>query len=176
MPEKVNPHLVRRLDRYNNAGFDRGRSRLNEALWIAVSGLLVNSALPGSWHRVLVLRAFGAIIGRGVVIKPHVRIKFPWRLKIGDYSWIGEQVWIDNLAQVTIGAHSVVSQGVYLCTGSHNWRKETFDLIVKPVAIGDCAWICAMARIAPGVTVGDDAIVGFGVTAHRDVEPSSMLR
>jgi hypothetical protein len=95
-------------------------------------------------------------VGTGVVIKPHVRVKFPWKLYIGDHSWIGESVWIDNLAQVTIGSNCCISQGAYLCTGSHRWDRDTFDLVTKPIVIEDQCWVGAMARVAPG---GDEAPV-----------------
>lgn len=139
------------------------------------SALLVRSGVPGSRQRVLALRAFGARIEEGVVIKPHVRVKFPWRLSIGAHSWIGEEVWIDNLADVSIGAHCCVSQGAYLCTGSHDWRSETFDLITEPIRISDGAWICARASVAPGVTIGAGAVVGLGSIITRDVEPFALL-
>ena len=96
------------LSKFNNEDFDRGRSRLIESCWRVVEGLLFNSWLPGSGWRVQLLRLFGASIGSGVVIKPHVRIKFPWKLSIGDYSWIGEEVWIDNLAEVSIGSNCCI--------------------------------------------------------------------
>lgn len=165
-----------RLDKYDNANFSRGRYWLTELLWLTIGDLLVRSRLPGSRLRILVLRAFGASVGRGVVIKPHVRVKFPWRLTIGDHSWIGEDTWIDNLVDVRIGEHVILSQGCYLCTGSHDWRKETFDLIVKPITIGDGAWVCAMARIALGVTVGNSSIVGFGTVLTKDLAPRTFAR
>jgi putative colanic acid biosynthesis acetyltransferase WcaF len=160
-----------RLDRFNARGFDRGRSRFVQALWLIFGGLFVSSGVPGSLLRVLTLRAFGAHISTGVVIKPHVRVKFPWRLSIGAHSWIGEGVWIDNLAQVSIGNQCCISQGAYLCTGSHNWSKETFDLITKPIVIEDGAWICAKATIGPGVRVGEGAVLALGSVATHDLDP-----
>ena len=158
------------LDRFDNSAYERGRSSVVEALWLVVSGVLVESWLPGSAFRIYLLRLFGARIGPGVVIKPHVRIKFPWRLSIGDNSWIGEGVWIDNLAQVDVGANCCISQGAYLCTGSHDWSLPAFDLITRPITIGDGAWICAQARVSPGVKVGAGAVLGFGAIATRDLE------
>lgn len=149
------------LNEFDNAGFDRGASRVKEALWLAVSGLLVASWLPGSHWRVALLRAFGARIAAGVVIKPHVRVKFPWRLEIGAHSWIGESVWIDNLAAVRIGKNVCISQGVYLCTGSHDWNRRTFDLRVGPIELHDHVWLCAMASVAPGTVVGEGAIIAM---------------
>ena len=117
------------------------------------------------------LRAFGARIGRGAVLKPHLRIKFPWRLRLGDHVWLGEGVWIDNLAPVDVGSHVCVSQGAYLCTGSHNWGSPTFDLIVRPIRIADSAWICARATLAPGTTVGEGTVVALGAVAAGELLP-----
>jgi putative colanic acid biosynthesis acetyltransferase WcaF len=164
----------RRLDRFDNRSFDRGRSPFVEALWLLIDLALIRSGVPGSRHRVLVLRAFGARIGEGVVVKPHVRVKFPWRLSVGAHSWIGEDVWIDNLAEVSIGAHVCVSQGAYLCTGGHDRRKESFDLVTRSIRIEDGAWICARACIAPGVTVGAGAVVALGAVVARDIEPFGL--
>jgi putative colanic acid biosynthesis acetyltransferase WcaF len=160
-----------RLADFNNDNFDRGRSRLIEAAWRVIEGLLFNSWLPGSAWRVWLLVRFGATVGRGVVIKPHVRVKFPWRLRIGDHSWIGESVWIDNLAEVRIGSDCCISQGAYLCTGSHRWNKQTFDLETRPIRIEDQCWVGAMACVGPGVTIGEGAVLTMGSTATLSLEP-----
>jgi putative colanic acid biosynthesis acetyltransferase WcaF len=160
-----------RLDLFHTGGFDRGRSALVDALWLVAQGLFFSSWIPGSAHRVVLLRLFGARIGKGVVIKPRVQVKFPWRLEIGDFSWLGEGAWIDNLAQVTIGAHCCISQGAYLCTGSHDWSSETFDLIVKPITIGQGAWLAASSVVGPGVTVGSGAVLTLSSAAVTDLQP-----
>lgn len=163
------------LSTFRNDGFDRGASRIKELLWLVASGLLVDSWVPGSGWRVRLLRLFGAKIDVGVVIKPNVQIKFPWRLSVGANAWIGERVWIDNLAQVNIGANACVSQGVYLCTGSHDYRKPSFDLVTSPIDIGEGAWVTAFCRVAPGTrvpahymtrfsTVVTNSVVGTGTT------------
>jgi len=130
------------------------------------------------------LRQFGAKVGNNVDFKPGVRTTFPWRLEIGDYSWIGEGVWIDNLAPVTIGSHCCISQGAYLCTGSHNWSSKGFDLILKPIVIMDDAWLAAKSIVGPGVTVGEGAVLALGSVATGDLKagwiyqgnPASPLR
>lgn len=160
-----------RLDQFYTSGFDRGASRWREALWLAVSGLLFSTWLPGSKWRAALLRLFGARIGRGVVIKPRVLVKFPWRLSIGEHSWIGESVWIDNLAEVSIGDHACISQGTYICTGSHDWASESFDLIVTPIAIGAKAWIGAKSLVAPGCEVGEGTVLTLGSVATGYLEP-----
>lgn len=159
------------LARFGNPQFDRARPNWFEAIWMVTQAVFVSSWLPGSVHRRLLLKLFGARIGVGVVIKPNVRIKFPWRLEIGDHSWIGEDVWIDNLALVTIGSNACISQGAYLCTGSHDWSSPTFDLIVKPITIGDGAWIAAKSTVGPGVSVGKGAVLGLGSTTSKDLDP-----
>ncbi|MES2441438.1 MAG: putative colanic acid biosynthesis acetyltransferase [Pseudomonadota bacterium] len=158
------------LGTYANGGFTRGRPAAVEALWMLVQALFVSSWLPGSAHRRFLLRLFGAEIGRGVVLKPGIRVKFPWRLAIGDHSWIGEHAWIDNLAPVRIAANCCVSQGAYLCTGSHDWSRPGFDLVTRPIVLEPGAWIAARATVGPGVTVGRGAVLGLGSVASRDLD------
>ena len=167
---------AQRLDLFANPEFDRGASKPTELLWMLVQAWLFGSWLPGSGWRGRLLRAFGARIGKGGVIKPHVTVKFPWRLEIGDHAWIGEHVWIDNLGEVTIGAQSCLSQGAYLCTGSHDWTDPRFGLIVKPIAIGRGCWVGARATLAPGAKMEDGAVLAMaalgsgllaGATIHR---------
>lgn len=158
------------LQRYSASEFERGRHRAIEALWILVQALLVSSFVPGSWHRIAILRLFGAHIGEGVVMKPRVNVKFPWRLSIGAHSWIGEGVWIDNLASVSIGSNAVLSQDCYLCTGSHDHSRSSFALRVSPITIADGAWICARAIVAPGVTVNDGAVLALGSVATQSLD------
>ena len=174
--QQMKERPVVRLDLFSAASFDRGRSRLVEALWIVMQALFVSSVVPGSVHRRFLLRAFGAVIGKGIVVKTGVRIKFPWRLVVGDHSWIGEGAWIDNLAEVRIGAHCCISQGAYLCTGSHDWTKSQFDLIVRPIVIGDGAWIGANTSVAPGTVVGEGAVLTMGSVARGLLEPRRIYR
>jgi putative colanic acid biosynthesis acetyltransferase WcaF len=163
------PNQAVRLDLFDGGAFDRGRPAVIEAFWLLVQWAFISSWIPGSTHRRFLLRLFGARIGSGVILKPGIRVKFPWRLAIGNQSWIGERVWIDNLAEVTIGAHCCLSQGAYLCTGSHDWSKPAFDLITRPIRIDDGAWIAAGATIGPGVNVGAGAVLLLGSVAVRDL-------
>lgn len=150
-----------RLDLFGNDDFERGASRITELAWLALEAVLFSSWLPGSHWRCALLRMFGARIGTGVVIKPHVSVKFPWRLKLGNHVWIGERVWIDNLASVSVDDHSCLSQGAYLCTGSHDWSDRQFRLVIKPIAIGRGCWVGAFARLAPGCTLEDGAVLAM---------------
>lgn len=163
-----------KLAQFSSSEFDRGRPRYIEALWLVCRALAFSSINPSNAVRVAALRLFGASIGKGVVVKPGLKVKFPWRLEIGDDCWIGEDCWIDNLAKVTIGRNSCISQGAYLCTGNHDWRKETFDLKVAPIRIGNEAWIAAKAVLAPGVLIGDGAIVTLGTVVKGNVPPNSI--
>ncbi len=160
-----------RLSEFSNKGFSRGRPLVVELLWLLVQAAFVSSWLPGSSHRCFLLRMFGARIGNGVNIKPGVRVKFPWRLHVGDHSWIGEDVWIDDLDDVWIGSNCCLSQGAYLCTGSHDWAKPSFDLRTGPIRIEDGAWIAARASVGPGVTIGEGAVLCLGSTATRNLPP-----
>jgi putative colanic acid biosynthesis acetyltransferase WcaF len=163
-----------RLGAYNNSWFDRGRPIWIEAIWMLVS-MFVASSIPGSAPRTWLLKLFGASIGAGVVLKPRIRVKFPWRLSIDQNSWIGEDVWLDNLAQVDIGSDCCLSQGVYVCTGNHDWSSETFDLVTEPVSIKDGSWVGAFARIAPGITLGENAVVAMGGVIVGDVPANTVF-
>jgi putative colanic acid biosynthesis acetyltransferase WcaF len=114
---------------------------------------------------------FGARVGSGVVIKPRVTIKYPWKLTVGDHSWIGEQVWIDNLDHVIIGAHVCISQGALLLCGNHDYKKPTFDLITGPIVLENGVWIGAKANVAPGITCGSHSVLALGSVATKDLEP-----
>ena len=118
-----------------------------------------------------ILVLFGAKLGKEVVIKQAVHIKYPWRLSVGDYSWIGEEVWIDNIVSVEIGSNVCLSQGAYLCTGNHDWAKQDFPLIVKPIIIEDGAWVGARAIVAPGIRLRSHSILTAGSVLTKDTEP-----
>jgi putative colanic acid biosynthesis acetyltransferase WcaF len=141
-----------------------------EALWHFIGSPLLRSELvPFSNLKCLVLSAFGARIGRGVYIKPGVRVKFPWYLNVGDHTWLGERLWIDNLAQVTIGSHACVSQDVYMCTGNHDWSHPHMKLFHKPIELKDGCWVAARSMLCPGVTVGECAVVLGGSVVAANV-------
>lgn len=150
---------------------------LKRFLWYFVNALVIKNHLnPISGIRVKALRLFGAKIGRGVVIKPGANVKYPWLLTVGDYSWIGEDVWIDNLAEVSIGSNCCLSQGAMLLCGNHNYRLPTFDLMVKPIIVEDGAWVGAKSVVCPGVTVGRDSILTVGSMATSNLEPGKIYQ
>ena len=130
--------------------------------WYLIENIVINSFIPGSFFKVSILRLFGAKIGKNVIIKPYVKVKFPWKLEIGNDSWIGEKVWIDNIAKVTIGNNTSISQGVYFCTGNHDFNIETFDLDAKEIKVGNNCWIAAKAIIKPGTIIEDQTFIKIG--------------
>ena len=163
------------LQSFENSGFSRGAGPLREGVWlIARRWLFLDSDMPWYACRRSVLRCFGARIGRKVVIKPQVKITFPWKLQVDDNAWLGEEAWILNLAPVTIDANVCLSQRVFLCTGNHDWSDPGFRLVTQPIAIREGAWVCANAFVGPGVTVGRDAVVTAGSVVTHDL-PAGMV-
>lgn len=162
---------------YDNSDFDRGAPRWREAVWTFVRFLFFQNAFPWpSELRVALLRAFDAKVGNGVIIRANVNISFPWRLMIGDHVWIGEDVGILSLAQVTIESNVCISQRAYLCTGSHDFRREDFKLKVAPIVVREGSWIAAASFIGLGVEIGKGAVVAAGSVVYRNVAPNSLVR
>ena len=132
-----------------------------------------------SWNifsnlKVFWLRVFGATVGKKIVLKPNINIKYPWNLKIGNYCWIGEGVWIDNLDQITLEDNVCISQGAFLVCGNHNYKSSSFDLMTAPIYLEQGTWIGARGFIGPGVTVGSHAVLSLGAVATKDLEPNTV--
>lgn len=170
---------------YDNSWYNPGSSVMKRILWYFVNVMVMKNAwLPVSGLKVCILRAFGAKIGTGVNIKPCVNVKYPWNLSIGDYTWIGENVWIDNLVQVTIGSNVCVSQGAMLLCGNHNYKKSTFDLMVGKIVLEDGCWVGAQSVVCPGVTLHSHAVLGVASIANKNLDaytvyqgnPAQMVR
>lgn len=163
------------LSSFSNPNFERGAPKWKEILWMLVKALFFQHSLAlGNSLKVKLLRAFGAKLGRGIIIKPNVNIKFPWKLEIGDHCWIGEQVWIDNLEKVQIGDHVCISQGALLLTGNHNYKKTTFDLTAQPITLKEGVWIGAQSTVGPGVVAGSHAVLAVGSVATKALEEYSI--
>jgi putative colanic acid biosynthesis acetyltransferase WcaF len=164
-----------RLDKYTVGMYSPGAPLWRQVAWYYLGSPLVSSYwVVGSGFKCWLMRYFGAQIGSGVRIKPGVRIKFPWRLVIGDFVWLGENCWIDNVAMVTIESHTCISQDVYLCTGNHDWSSPTFELRDSPIHIGEGCWIAARAMVGPGVKLGDGAVLCMGSVAGRSLAPMTI--
>jgi putative colanic acid biosynthesis acetyltransferase WcaF len=159
------------LSKYNGAGYSPGAGKIKQILWYFTNILYFKNAWnPISGLKVRLLRLFGAKVGLGVVIKPAVNIKYPWRLKIGNHVWIGENVWIDNLADVEIADNVCVSQGAMLLTGSHDYSKTTFDVITEKITLEDGVWIGAKSVVYPGVTCKSHSILSVNSVAMKDLD------
>jgi len=162
--------LKTNLATYNNDWYKPG-SKIKILLWWFFNALILqNKYNPFSGLKVFFLKIFGAKIGKGVVIKPSISVKYPWKLTIGDYTWIGENVWIDNLDQVTIGSHVCISQGAMLLCGNHNYKKASFDLMVKPITLENGVWIGAKAIISQGVICSEHAVLSVNSLANQNLE------
>jgi len=165
------------LSQYDNSWYQPGRGALLRFLWYLTNLLVImNRMNPFSGIRVFFLRLYGAKIGRGVVIKPGVNIKYPWKLKIGHYSWIGEDVWIDNLDEVSIGSNACISQGAMLLCGNHDYKKVSFDLITGPISLEDGAWIGARAIVGPGAYIGKHTVLAAGSVSSAKLEAGKIYR
>lgn len=150
---------------------DKFDVKIKKTLWYIVKVLFFTTKIPYPYSfKRLLLILFRARIGSNVIIKPDVNIKYPWKLRMGNDVWIGERAWIDNLDFVIIKNNVCISQGVYLCTGNHDYKKETFDLIKKTIIIEEGSWLCAFSRIAPGVTINRNSVIGFGAVVKEDTE------
>ncbi|QDS97395.1 WcaF family extracellular polysaccharide biosynthesis acetyltransferase [Adhaeretor mobilis] len=164
------------LSAYDNSDYDPGRGTLTRTLWYFCSLLFVESVwFPFGGCKLFLLRIFGAKIGTGVTIRSNVRVKYPWLLEVGDHCWIGQDVWIDNLVPVKIGSHVCISQRAYLCTGSHDHRKRTFDLLTGPISIGNGAWVGAVAILLQNVSIGPNALVASGSIVVSDVPAGAIV-
>jgi putative colanic acid biosynthesis acetyltransferase WcaF len=164
-----------RLDLFSVGDYRPGAGYAARILWHFFGQRILRSQLVTSYGlKVRLLRLFGSKVGKGVVIKPGVRVKYPWRLEIGDHVWIGEDAWIDNLEDVIISSHVCLSQGVYLCTGNHDWRKASFDYRLGAITIEQGAWIGAKSLIAPGVRVSEYAILTAGSVATKSLAASHV--
>ncbi len=161
------------LSKYRNPHYQPG-PLWKRAIWHVVNALFIHSFLPFSPLKVFLLRCFGAKIGKGCVIKPGVNIKHPWMLKLGDYTWIGENVWIDNIACVQIGSHCCLSQGVTLIVGNHRYDRPKFDLTLHPIEIGDGVWVGAQSTILPGAQLKNMCVITAG-SVIKGIIPESEI-
>jgi len=162
------------LSSYNNSWYNPG-SKLKCSLWYIISILFFQCSWNGfSGIKIFWLRVFGAKIGKGVVIKPKVNIKYPWKLTLGNHCWIGEEVWIDNLDEVVLGDHVCISQGALLLCGNHNYKTTSFDLMVAPIYLKEGSWVGAKSKVAPGVTLESHAVLSMGSVATSNLEAYSI--
>lgn len=153
----------------------RGRGAFVCQLWWLVQAVFFATSPQFMYRwRVFLLRLFGAKIGNNVIIRPSARITYPWKLLIDDNSWIGDQVELYNLAEISIGKNSVISQRSYICTGSHDHSKLDFTIFAKPIFIMDSAWIATDVFVAPGVTIHRNVVVGARSSVFNDLSENCI--
>lgn len=153
----------------------RGRSSLIVQLWWLVQSTLfgLSPQFMFGWRR-FILRLFGAKIGRNVLIRPSARITYPWKVKIHDYAWIGDNVVLYSLGEIEVGAHVVISQRSYLCAASHDFQKKNFNIFAQKIKIEDEVWLATDVFVAPGTSIGQGAVVGARSSVFHDLRPGMI--
>lgn len=155
--------------------YDKGRPFAWQAMWVLVQSTVFTRVWCPNRLRIALLRAFGARIGEGVLIRHRVRIQWPWKLTVGDNSWVGTDAELYNLDHITIGNDVCISQHAYLCTGSHDRRSATFEFDNAPIVIEDGVWVCARSTVLRGVTIGANATVAATALVNRDVPADAIV-
>ena len=164
------------LNTFKNDWFKPG-SKTKIFLWMIVSFLFLRTPFPWPFFlKKWMLYLFGCKFGKGLVIKPNVNIKYPWRLRLGDHVWIGEDVWIDNLANVTIDSNVCISQGAMLLTGNHDYKSKSFDLIIGEINLKEGVWIGAKSIVCPGVVCNEASVLSVGSVATNHLKPNKIYQ
>ena len=165
------------LNTFNSNRFNKKASKLKITCWFFIHALFFSpSWIPFIGFKIFLLRSFGAKVGRGLVIKPSAKVKYPWNLVVGDDVWIGEESWIDNLDVIEIGNNVCISQGALLLTGNHNYTVPSFDFRNAPIKLEDGVWIGAQAVVCPGVICKSHSILTVGSIATKDLLPYSIYQ
>jgi putative colanic acid biosynthesis acetyltransferase WcaF len=147
------------------------RERAARALWGLVYWLLFRfSPRPLHAWRAVVLRCFGAKLGRNCHIYPRSEIWAPWNLRCDDGAAVADGAVIYNAAEVHLGVHAIVSQQAFLCTATHDIDDPDFPMTTAPIVVSRYAWVCARASVMPGVTVAEGAVLGLAAVASKDLD------
>ncbi len=164
-----------RLDNWDDSGFDYGKPVFFVFLWFLCQETLFRfSPVPLYSFRRWLVRLFGGTIGRGVILRPRARLHYPWRIEIGDYTSIGDDAWLYSIAPIKIGSHSVISQKSFLCTAGHDYEDPHFKTTATPIVLGDGVWLAADVYVAPGVTIGDNAVIGARSSVFHDMPEETI--
>ncbi|MFJ8265538.1 putative colanic acid biosynthesis acetyltransferase [Peribacillus asahii] len=164
------------LSLYSQKEYSRGRNGLIVLLWWFIQGTIFRFSIHNmySWRNFL-LKLFGANVGKRVKIRSNAKFTYPWKVSIGDNSWIGDNVNFYSLDEILIGSNCVISQDTYLCTGSHDMNDPYFGLITKPIIIKDGAWIASDVFVYPGITINEMAVIAARSTVTKDVPPNEVF-
>lgn len=167
--------IVQNLNKFKLPKNFRGRNAFVVQSWWLVQSLIFRTSPQFLYgYRRFLLRMFGAKIGKNVIIRPSVKIAYPWKISIGDYSWIGDDVNLYSLGEIEIGNNVVISQKSYLCTGSHDYLRSDFPIYAKKIVIMDECWIATDVFIAPGVTIESGSVVGARSSVYKNL-PSNKI-
>ena len=151
------------------------KKKISLIAWYLFFNPLIASKFNISFFRIIILRFFGATIGKKVKFRSGVKVHIPNNLEIGNFSWIGENSWFINHAKVSIGSNVCISQRSIICSGSHNYKTITLEFAHKPITINDGAWICLDSKVLPGVTIGECSVVSAGEIVRKSLPDYSML-
>lgn len=166
---------IQELNKFKLPKNFRGRNAFVVQLWWIVQGTLFRMSPQFLYgFRRFLLRLFGAKIGKKVIIRPSVKITYPWKVSIGDYSWIGDDVVLYSLGEIEIGDNVVISQKSYLCTGSHDYLKLDFPISAKKIIIKDESWLATDVFVAPGITVGRGTVVGSRSSVYKEIPANKV--
>ena len=162
---------------FSTGNFSKGTSFIKVTLWYFVNALFVRTSWnPFMGIKVCLLRLFGAKIGKRLIIKNNVVVKFPWKLTVGDDVWLGENCWLDDLDNITIGNNVCISQGALLITGNHDYTKINFPYRNAPIVVEDGAWVGAKAVVTAGVTVATHSVLTVGSVVTKNTEPYGIYQ
>lgn len=167
--------LIQDLSKFRLPENFRGRSAVFVQLWWVVQAIFFRGSPQFCYgFRRMLLRCFGAQIGAGVVIRPTATFTYPWKIKIGDFAWIGDHVVLYSLGDIEIGDHTVISQKSYLCAADHDYSQADFPIRDRKISIGKYVWVAADVFIAPGVNIGAGTVVGARSSVFSDL-PGGMV-
>ena len=163
------------LSRFRMPPNFRGRSAVAVQIWWIVQVILFRCSPQFAYgFRAAILRAFGAKVGVGAVIRPTVTVTYPWKVTIGEYAWVGDGAVLYSLGEIAIGSHAVVSQNCYLCAADHDYTLADFPIRGRKITIGAQAWLAADVFVAPGITIGEGAVIGARSSVFKDM-PAGMV-
>jgi putative colanic acid biosynthesis acetyltransferase WcaF len=169
-------HIVPGADSYRSPAFSLG-NRLRRLTW-NICWMLLYRTSPRPFHhwRAFLLRLFGAKLGAQCKFYPGSIVWAPWNLVCANDVAAGDGAEIYNPATIYLDSHVILSQDAYICGATHDYNDYAFPLVAYSMRLGKFAWICARASVAPGVNVGEGAVLGLGSVASRDLEPWSVYQ
>jgi putative colanic acid biosynthesis acetyltransferase WcaF len=167
--------LIQNLKTFKLPGNFRGRNAFVVQLWWLTQAIFFRNSPQFLYgFRRFLLRLFGANVGKKVVIRPTVKITYPWKVSIGDYSWIGDDVVLYSLGNIEIGKNVVISQKSYICAASHDYLQPGFPIFAGVVRIQDECWLATDVFVAPGVTIHKGTVIGARSSVYKDLPANKV--